>query len=361
MFSRIAYGLSIAGTAVAIGLRVIGADATLTFGISALAILGLAYTLGHATEQLGASLGPRIGGIMNATVGNIGEIIIAAFLIMAGELDVVKASITGSIIGNLLLVLGASLLIGGIRNGVQSFDAQATGMNAASLILATIGLVVPATFAFLIHAGPETGAGASQFFSIEALSIGVAIALLLTYAAQTWFFLTSPEVPGARTHGTQEEEEAHWSPRRALIVLLASAGALTAVSEILVHSLDPMVESLGISKFFVGIILIPVIGNLAEHVVGITLAYKNKMDFSLITSIGSATQIALFAAPVLVFFGLLVGNELTLVFTPLEVVAVGVSTMIAAYIALDGRSNWIEGLQLISVYVILGIAFFFLT
>ena len=360
MFSRIAYGISIVGTVAAIVLRIVGADATLTFGVSALAILGLAYTLGHATEQLGASLGPRIGGIMNATVGNIGEIIIAAFLIMAGELDVVKASITGSIIGNLLLVLGASLLIGGIKNGIQSFDAQATGMNAASLILATIGLVVPATFAFLIHAGPETGAGASQFFSIEALSIGVAVALLLTYAAQTWFFLTSPEVPGARTHGGGEEV-AHWTPRHALIVLLASAGALTAVSEILVHSLDPMVEALGISKFFVGIILIPVIGNLAEHVVGITLAYKNKMDFSLITSIGSATQIALFAAPVLVLFGLVVGNELTLVFTPLEVVAVGVSTMIAAYIALDGKSNWIEGLQLISVYVILGIAFFFLT
>ena len=360
MFSRIAYGLSIGGTIVAIVMRLIGADSTLTFGVSALAILGLAYTLGHATEQLGASLGPRIGGIMNATVGNVGEIIIASFLIFSNEIEVVKASITGSIIGNLLLVLGASLLVGGLKNGIQSYDSQSTGMNAASLILATIGLVVPATFAFLINAGPDTGAGASQFFSIEALSIGVAVLLLLTYAAQTWFFLTSPEVPGARQHGP-EDEVAHWTPRRAIIVLLGSAAALTAVSEILVHSLDPMVETLGISKFFVGIILIPVIGNLAEHVVGVTLAYKNKMDFSLITSIGSATQIAMFAAPVLVFLGLIVGNELTLVFTPLEVVAVGVSTMIAAYIALDGKSNWIEGLQLISVYVILGIAFFFLT
>lgn len=360
MFSRIAYGLSIGGTALAVILRVVGADATLTFAVSALGILGLAYTLGHATEQLGASMGPRIGGIMNATVGNVGEIIIAGFLILSDELEVVKASITGSIIGNLLLVLGASLLVGGLKNGIQRYDAQATGMNAASLILATIGLVVPATFAFLINAGPETGADASAFFSIEALSIGVAVVLLLTYAAQTWFFLSSPEVPSAREQRGAAEAE-HWSPRRALIVLLAAAAALTAVSEILVHSLDPMVASLGISKFFVGIILIPVIGNLAEHVVGVTLAYKNRMDFSLITSIGSATQIALFAAPVLVFLGLAVGNELTLVFTPLEVVAVGVSTMIAAYIALDGRSNWIEGLQLISVYVILAIAFFFLT
>lgn len=365
MFARIAYGVSIAGSLASIALRILDADATLTFAVSAIAIFGLAYVLGHATEQLGASLGPRIGGILNATVGNIGEIIIAGFLIAAGELDVVKASITGSIIGNLLLVLGASLLVGGIKNGVQSFDPQATGMNAASLILATIGLVVPAVFAFLIHAGPETSPGSSTFFSVEVLSVGVAAVLLLTYAAQTWFFLTNPEVPTRRSRAPapahDEPAEAHWTARRALAVLLGSAAALTIVSEILVHSLDPMVASIGISKFFVGIILIPLIGNLAEHVVGVTLAYKNKMDFSLITSIGSATQIALFAAPVLVLFGLVVGNELTLVFTPLEVVAVAVATMIAAYIALDGRTNWIEGLQLISVYVILAIAFLFLT
>jgi Ca2+:H+ antiporter len=359
MFARVAYGLSIAGSAAALLLRLLNADAVLTFGVSGLAILGLAYTLGHATEELGAAAGPRVGGILNATVGNIGEIIIAGFLIASNELEVVKASITGSIVGNLLLVLGASLLVGGLKNGVQRFDSQATGMNAASLILATIGLIVPATFAFLIGGGAETGAGSSDFFSIEALSIGVAIVLLLTYAAQTWFYFSTPEAtaPGER----DPEEKATWSVRTSLGVLLGSAAALTVVSEILVHSLDPMVESLGVSKFFVGIILIPLIGNLAEHVVGITLAYKNKMDFSLVTSLGSATQIALFAAPVLVFFGLLVGNELTLVFSPLEVVAVGVGTLIAAYIALDGRSNWVEGLQLISVYTILAIAFFFVT
>jgi Ca2+:H+ antiporter len=359
MLARIAYGLSIGGSLLALALRIAGADATLTFAVSATAILGLAYTLGHATEQLGAAAGPKIGGILNATVGNVGEIIIAGFLISAGELDVVKASITGSIIGNLLLVLGASLLVGGLRNGIQRFDPQVTGMNAASLILATIGLVVPAVFAFLIGGGSGTPEWSSDFFSIEVLTIGAAIVLLLTYAAQTWFYLSTPEAthPGERP----AVEVAAWSVRRSLGVLLGAAAALTLVSEILVHSLDPMVASLGISKFFVGIILIPLIGNLAEHVVGVTLAYKNKMDFSLATSLGSATQIALFATPVLVFFGLAVGNPLTLVFTPLEVVAVGVGTLIAAYIALDGRSNWIEGLQLVSVYTILAIAFFFLT
>ena len=358
MLKTIAYGLSIAGTLATLALRLLGADETLTFGVSALTILGLAYVLGHATEQLGIAAGPRIGGIMNATVGNIGEVIIAAFLILDNKIDIVHASITGSIVGNLLLVLGASLLVGGLKNGVQSYDAQLTGMNAASLILATIGLIVPATFAFLIGGGEGTAPGDPEFFQIEALTVGVAILLLITYAAQTWFFLRSPESPAA---ADEPEEMAEWSPRLALGILLASAAALTFASEVLVHTLEPAVASLGISEFFIGIILIPLIGNLAEHVVGVTLAYKNKMDFSLITSLGSATQIALFAVPVLVFFGLIVGNPVTLVFTPLEVVSVGVGVLIASYIALDGRSNWVEGLQLVSVYLIVAIAFFFLT
>jgi len=357
MVSRIAYGFSILGTIVTLAFRFIGFDETITFGMSAVTILGLAYTLGHATEQLGAAAGPRIGGIMNATVGNIGEIIIAGFLIAEGQIEIVHASITGSIIGNLLLVLGASLLVGGLRNGIQHYDAQATGMNAASLILATVGLIVPATFAFLVGGGAETVPGDPEFLQIEYLTIGVALLLLLTYASQLWFSLRSPESPTAHV----EENPPDWSWRWSLGVLLASAAALTATSEVLVHTLEATVESLGISELFIGIILIPLIGNLAEHVVGVTLAYKNKMDFSLITSIGSATQIALFATPVLVFFGLIVGNPLTLVFTELEVVAVGVGVFIASYIAIDGQSNWVEGLQLMSVYLIVAIAFFFLT
>lgn len=359
MLKRVAYGISVAGTLAAILMRFLfHADETLTFGVAALTILALAYTLGHATEQLGIAAGPRIGGIMNATVGNVGEIIIAAFLILDGKIAIVHASITGSIIGNLLLVLGASLFLGGLKNGVQRYDAQATGMNAASLILATIGLVIPATFAFLVGGGEGTAPGDPAFFSIEALTVGVAVLLLITYAAQTWFFLRSPESP---TAGHGDEEVPEWSWRVSLGVLLASAAALTVTSEVLVHTLEPAVASLGISEFFIGIILIPIIGNLAEHVVGVTLAWKNKMDFSLITSIGSATQIALFAAPVLVFFGLLVGNPVTLVFSPLEVVSVAGGVFIAGYIALDGRSNWVEGLQLMSVYLIVAIAFFFLT
>jgi Ca2+:H+ antiporter len=358
----VAVAVSAIGTVASLALRILDAEPTLTFGVAAITILALAYLLGHATEQLGASAGPKIGGIMNATVGNIGEIIIAAFLILDNKIEIVHASITGSIIGNLLLVLGASLLVGGIKNGVQQYDQEVVGMNAASLILATIGLIVPATFALLIGGGPETDPSDPQFGQIEALTVGVAILLLVTYGAQIWFFLRSPAVATAAAHGGADTEEApHWSWKFALGVLLASAAALTATSEILVHALEPTVEALGVSELFIGIILIPVIGNLAEHVVGVTLAYKNKMDFSLITSIGSATQIALFAAPVLVFFGLAVGHPLTLVFTPLEVVGVAVGVFIASYIALDGRSNWVEGLQLISVYLIVAIAFWFLT
>ena len=359
MLATGAYVVSALGTVAALALRILDADPTLTFVVSAVAILGLAYTLGHATEQLGIAAGPRIGGIMNATVGNIGEIIIAAFLIIDGKIEVVHASITGSIVGNLLLVLGASLLVGGLKNGIQRYDDQITGMNAASLILATIGLVVPAVFAFVIGAaGESTAPGDRGFDQIEALTIGTAILLLGTYAAQTFFFLRSDA--GPRVEG-EEPETPDWGWRLSLGILLLSAAALTVTSEILVHSLEPAVASLGWSEFFVGIIVIPLIGNLAEHIVGVTLAYKNRMDFSLITSIGSATQIALFAVPVLVFFGLFVGNPVTLVFSPLEVVAVAVAVFLAGFIALDGRSNWVEGLQLMSVYAMLALAFFFLS
>ena len=359
MFARIAYGIATVGSVLALILRVVGADATVTFAVSAVAIGGLAYILGQATEQLGAAAGPRIGGILNATVGNVGEIIIAGFLIVNNELDVVKASITGSIVGNLLLVLGASLLVGGLKNGIQRYDAQATGMNAASLILATIGLIVPATFAAILNAGAETGEGSPVFFNLEVLSVGVAVVLLLTYAAQTYFYFSTPE---ATAPGERDREE---PPNGACGARWWCSSAPPPPSRWCPRSWctrsTPWSRRWAINKFFVGIILIPLIGNLAEHVVGVTLAYKNKMDFSLVTSLGSATQIALFAAPVLVIFGLLVGNELTLVFTPLEVVAVAVGTLIASYIALDGRSNWVEGLQLMSVYAILAIAFFFVT
>jgi Ca2+:H+ antiporter len=359
MLNRIAYGVAIAGTLATLGLRLSNASDTLAFGASAVAILALAYILSVATEHLGTIVGPRIGGILNATIANVGELIIAGFLILDGKIQVVHASITGSIIGNLLLVVGLSLLVGGFRNGVQRYDAQTTGMNAASLILATIGLIVPATFAFLLGAGELTGPGDQGFSSIESVTVGVAALLVITYAAQTWFFLRSAETPPAPPPG--ERAEGTWSWRLSMTVLLAAVAALTYDSEALVSTLEPTVRDLGISEFFIGIILIPLIGNLAEPIVSVRLAWQNKMDFSLMTSIGSATQVALFAAPMLVFFGLLVGNPVTLVFSSLEVVSVAVAVLIVAFVALDGRSNWLEGMQLMSVYLILAIAFFFLS
>lgn len=352
-------GATALATVATIVLRYAGADPVLVFAVSCLAILGLAGILGHATEELGVHTGPRIGGILNATVGNVGEIIIAVFALKAGLVDLVKASITGSILGNILLVFGASVLVGGAKHGIQRFDPRTAGMNAVQLVLATIGLIVPATFALLV--GGEHVA--QNFWPIENVTIGVAILLLFLYGLSVVYDLTRPLGTTVRS-GDEASSVAHtkvpggW--KGPLLVLVVSAAALAWTSEILVGAVEPVVHTLGISEFFLGIILIPIIGNLAEHAVSIQLAYKNQMDFAVAVSLGSATQIALFAAPVLVFLSIPLGHPLTLVFAPFEVVAIAGASVIAALIAIDGESNWLEGAQLIAVYLILAVAFFFL-
>jgi Ca2+:H+ antiporter len=361
MHGRRALVMTAIATVLAIVLRYSGAPPLAVFGTAALAILGLAALLGGATEELGAHLGHRVGGILNATVGNVGEIIISIFALKAGLIDLVKASIAGSIIGNVLLVFGASVFAGGLKHGIQRFDPRSAGMNAVQLVMATIGLLVPATFAFLIG-----GEGMSRnVIPIEYLSLGVAGLLIALYFLSIYYDLTRPLEGGVRSgdemHTKDAQEEAskrHWS--RPLIFLLGSAAALAWVSEILVGSVEPVVHQLGVSEFFLGIILIPIIGNLAEHLVALQLARKNQMDFAIAVSLGSATQVALFAAPVLVFLSLALGHPLTLVFTPLEVLAVGVAALVAALVAIDGESNWLEGAQLIVTYLILAVAFWFL-
>jgi Ca2+:H+ antiporter len=348
-------------TVAAIVLRYAGASPVVVFFVAAVSILGLAFLLGHATEELGAFFGPRIGGILNATVGNVGEIIICVFALKAGLVDLVKASLTGSILGNVLLVCGASLVVGGLKHGVQRFDAKTAGMNAVQLVLATTGLVVPAVFAHLV--GGEQRA--SNFWPIENVTIGIAILLLAMYGLSVFYDLTRPEGSGVRSGDevTLLDAHTHRTPggwRRPLVALVITAGALAWVSEILVGAVEPVVHTLGISEFFLGIILIPVIGNLAEHMVAVQLAHKNQMDFSLAVSLGSATQIALFAAPVLVFASLFLGHPLTLVFLPFEIVAVGLAAIVAALIAIDGESNWLEGAQLIATFLMLAVAFYFL-
>jgi Ca2+:H+ antiporter len=361
MSSRWVLVLTGLATLAAIVLRFAGASPVLVFGVAALSILGLAFILGHATEELGHFFGPRVGGILNATVGNVGEIIICVFALKAGLVDLVKASLTGSIIGNVLLVCGASLIVGGARHGIQRFDPRTAGMNAVQLVLATIGLVVPGVFAHSV--GGEHVA--ANFWPIENVTIGIAALLLGLYGLSVVYDLTRPLDQTVRSgdeasfhDGAHAHAKGGWVGP--LVLLVVSAGLLAWVSEILVGAVEPVVHTLGVSEFFLGIILIPVIGNLAEHMVAVQLAAKNKMDFSLAVSLGSATQIALFAAPVLVFLSIPLGHPLTLVFTNFEIIAVGLCALVAALIAIDGESNWLEGAQLVAVYLILAVAFFFL-
>jgi Ca2+:H+ antiporter len=326
------------------------ADPSLLFIVSAAGILGLAWVVGLSTERLGAISGPQVGGILNATFGNIAELIIAFFALQAGLIEVVKASITGSIIGNLLLVLGASVLLGGLKNGHQRFSQRVAGSNAALLVLAAIGLFIPAVFA-------ATTARPTEGHLVEE-SVLVSLLLIAGYVVSLIFQFTNP----AETLGGHEPAAGHggpaWTGRVAVAVLLIAAGLLAVLSEILVGAIEPFIERFGLSQFFVGVILIPTIGNLAEHLVAVQLAFKNKMEFAMAVSFGSSLQVALFVGPVLVLLGLVVGQPMDLVFEPLEVAAVGVAVGISALIAFDGESNWLEGALLTLVYIILAVSFF---
>ena len=349
--SRIALGatlfMSVLGIALDFGLHV---DKNVVFVVSAVAILGLAWVVGLSTERLGSLTGPRVGGILNATFGNIAELIIAFFALQAGLIEVVQASLTGSIIGNLLLVMGAAVLVGGFRNGVQTFSAKIAVSNAALLVLALIGLFVPAIFA-LTSADRTTG-------TITEESVLVAIILIIGYGLSLIFQFTHP----AETLGGHGEPEGHagpaWTAKVAIFVLVAAAALLAVLSEILVSVIEPFIATFGLSAFFVGVVIIPTIGNLAEHLVAVQLAAKDKMEFAMAVSFGSSLQVALFVAPVLVIIGALLGQPMDLVFTPLEVAAVAAAVGISALIALDGESNWLEGALLTLVYIILAISFF---
>ena len=329
---------------------VLHSDKTLIFVVAATAILGLAWLIGVATERLGAITGPQVGGVLNATFGNVAELIIAFFALQAGLIDVVKASLTGSIIGNLLLVLGASVLVGGLKNGHQTFSAKVAGMNAGLLVVAAIGLFIPAIFAATRDV-PAQGILTEE-------SVLVAGLLIFGYVLSLIYQFTNP----AQTLGAHEPVEEHvgprWSGRTATFVLLAAAGLLAVLSEILVGAIEPFIAAFGLSTFFVGVIIIPTIGNLAEHFVSVQLGFRNKMEFALAVTFGSSLQVALFVVPVLVILGALMGQPMDLAFPPLEVAAVAAAVAISALIALDGESNWLEGALLMIVYLILAASFF---
>lgn len=317
------------------------------FIFSSLAIIPLAGLMGEATEEISIYSGPRIGGFLNATFGNATELIISFFALKEGLFDVVKASIAGSVIGNILLVLGASMFFGGLKYKVQKFNKSIVEVSASMLLFAVIGLSIPAIFTHTVNKELLTG-------KYEWLSIGVALAMFIIYLLGLYFsFYTHKDLYGSE-HA--DESEAKWSILKSIIILLVCTIVIALESEYLVSSVEPMTESLGLSKFFVGIIIIPIIGNAAEHSTAILMALKNKMDVAVEIAIGSSLQIILFVAPVLVFVSLLF-KPMSIIFNEFEMVALIVSVLIVNRVASDGESNWLEGIQLIAVYVIIAISF----
>ena len=344
MLGKIAYGTTAALTVGVVVIELLHAPVLIIFGLTSLALIGLAWVLGQATESLGHHSGPRIGGILNATFGNAAELIITIFALSAGLTEVVKASIIGSIIGNVLLVLGASLLLGGLKNGAQSFSSTIAGINASMLAIVAAALALPTIFA------ATEGNGSSP----TSLSIEVAVVLIILYVLYLVYYFRSPEGGVATGEG-----HAPFGRVASFALLLGATAAVAYVSEAFVGAIEPLVEEFGISELFVGVILVPIVGNIAEHIVGVQIAYKNQMDFSMAISLGSSIQVALLVTPILVFLGPLLGHPLTLVFTPLELGALAAAVLVTGFVALDGKSNWLEGAMLCGLYIIAALAFYF--
>lgn len=336
---------------------------TVLFVISALGVIPLAGLMGQATEALAHHVGPRLGGLLNATLGNAAELIITIMAIRAGLMELVLASITGSVIGNLLLVLGLAVLLGGIKNGRQRFDPHLAGVNSTMLLVGLAGLAVPALF---IHAmDPATVLPIEP----EGISLGAAALLILIYALNIFYNFTLEtgadplQVEEAAAPGTVPAavaDHAPWSVPVALGGLLLATVGIAWLSEVLVGAVEHASEALHLSEFFIGIIVVPLVGNVAEHLVAVQTALKNKMELSMAISLGSSLQIALFVAPLLVFISLAMGHPLQLNFHPLELVSLLVASLIAAFIAQDGETNWLEGAMLLVLYALLAVGFFFL-
>lgn len=346
--------------AAAVGLELAHASAPLVFACAALGIIPTAALMGLATEELAARSGPGIGGFLNVTFGNAAELIIAIFLLAEGLQEVVKASIVGSILGNLLLVLGLSMVVGGIGRARQSFNRTAANAQATMLFLAVAALIMPAIYALVAGGGlPAVDSELVDFGSdLEELSIGVAVILGISYLAGLVFSLRTHRDVFNPPYVEQEHEGFGWSVRRSIVMLAIAGAAVALVSEVLVGSISEASESIGLSEFFVGIIIVAVVGNAAEHWVAVLVARKDKMDLAVNIAVGSAAQIALFVAPILVLLSFAIGPEpMALVFNGFELGAVLVAVLIAAYVTQEGESNWFEGVQLLAVYTVLALAF----
>ena len=332
------------------------ASPVVIFALSALAIVPLSGFLGRATEEIAAYTGPTLGGLLNATLGNLAELIIAILALRAGLVTLVKASITGSILGNLLLVLGAAQLAGGLRHKTQRFSMALAGLSVSLLTVAVIGLVIPA----LYHA---THVDPTRAFT-RRVSVGVAGALIVGYGLSLLYSMgTHKAVFGESGEVSAESHSAghggRWSLGRSIAVLLGSAAAVGWLSEILVGSTEEAIKHIGLSEVFVGLIVVPIIGNAAEHSSAVMMAMRNRMDIAVSIAVGSSAQVALLIAPVLVFVGLAIGQPMDLAFSAFEVISIALAVAVANSVVRDAESHWLEGAFLLLVYVMLGVAFFY--
>jgi Ca2+:H+ antiporter len=344
---------------IAIALELAHAGAVPTFFASALGVIPTAALMGRATEELAVRSGPGIGGLLNVTFGNAPELIIALFALGAGLHEVVKASIVGSIMGNVLLVLGAAMFFGGLRRDHQTFNRTAASAQSSMLLLAAAALVMPAIYEMVEGSGlPQPGAERVHYdTTVQGLSAAVACVLILSYVAGLWFSL--------KTHrdlfNPESEDSDHgepWTVRKSVLALFVAGVAVGVMSEILVDSISEAAETLGLSEFFIGVIVVAIVGNAAEHWVAVLVAMKNKMDLAVNIAIGSSAQIALFVAPVLVLMSFILGpHPMALVFNGFELGGILLAILIANHVTNEGESTWYEGLQLLAVYFVLGIAF----
>ena len=347
---------------IAIVLEFAHAEATLIFGAAAAGVIPTAALMGRATEELAHRAGPGIGGFLNVTFGNAPELIIAFFALNAGLQEVVKASIIGSILGNILLVMGAAMLVGGLKRERQTFNPTAANVQSSMLLLAAVALVMPTIFQLVSGGGlPGVGEERVDFGSdLESMSLIVSLILLASYAGGLLFSLRSHRALFNPTAEAEEHVDEPWTVKKSVITLAAAGVAVGIMSEILVGSISEASSTIGLSEFFVGLIVVAIVGNAAEHWVAIYFAARDKMDLAVNIAIGSSAQIALFAAPVLVLISFVVGpNPMALVFNGFELGAVFLAILIANHVTHDGESTWYEGVQLLAVYAVLGVVFFY--
>jgi len=338
-------------------------NATLIFIVSILALIPLAKLIGDSTEHLASHYGSTVGSLLNVTFGNAAEIIIGIIAISAGLIDLVKASIIGAILGNIMLIFGLSMIVGGFRHKEQSFNRENAGLQSSMIFLSIIGLAIPTLLAITTFQ-PQSVNGEAK---IQLLSDSLAIILLGVYMAGIIFtfvthryLFTSTEYSNENYNTLSSLSLKHWSKKKSFLILGLSMLGVVVVSEVLVGSVEETGEKLGFGEMFVGAIIVGIVGNAAEHSSAILLARKGKIDLSIGIAAGSGTQIALFVVPILVFAGIALGQPFTLEFTIYELVTLFLAAIILNLIAHDGKSNWFEGVMLTAVYLIIALGFYFI-